>query len=158
MDPTLVGMSWLHQAAIVTLLGYYAVLATVLLPALERSLDGNQLARAVGSIGRRSRVLAVGSVVMFLVTGTYLLVTAGRYHGLGNLFASSWTTLITVKHLVVLVMLMLAVAVDRLAMAVSRATSDEARRTALGVLHLAAEGTTALGLLVLLLTAAAQTS
>ncbi len=84
--------------------------------------------------------------------------TAGRYDGLGNLFASSWTTLITVKHLVVLVMLVLAVAVDRLAMAVSRATSDEPRRTALGVLHLAAEGTTALGLLVLLLTAAAQAS
>ncbi len=158
MDPTLVGMSWLHQAAIVVLLGYYAVLATVVLPALERSLDEDQLGRAVGTIGRRSRALAVGSVVVFLVTGTYLLMTAGRYDGLGNLFASTWTTLITVKHLVVLVMLVLAIAVDRLGIAVSRASTEEARRTALGVLRLAAEGMTALGLLVLLLTAAAQAS
>jgi uncharacterized membrane protein len=116
------------------------------------------MGRAVASIGRRSRPMLVLAVVLFLVSGIYLLVSAGRYSGAGNLFATTWTTLLTVKHLVVLVMLGLGVAVDRLSLAVGDAATDDERRTLAGVLGLATEGMTALGALVLVLTAAAQAS
>ncbi len=158
MDVTWVSMTWLHQVSIVVLLGFYTALAIVVLPAVSRSLDGDGVGRAVGAIGRRSRPLVIVTVLVFLVTGTYLLLTAGRYDGVGNVFASTWTTLLTVKHLLVLVMLAVAFAVDRLAVAVSEAGSDTARETALGALGLATQGVTVIGLLVLLLTASAQGS
>lgn len=158
MDTIWIAMTWLHAVGMVSLLGYYAIMAVVILPALSRSLDGAPLGQAVQAVGRRSRPLVVGAVVVFLVSGIYLLVTAGRYGGAGNLFASQWTVLMTAKHLVVLVMLALALVVDRLAGAAGDAPNDEARRTALGALDLAAEGMTVLGAVVLLLTAAAQAS
>jgi uncharacterized membrane protein len=158
MDATWVAMTWLHTVGLVGLLGYYAVLAVAVLPGLSRALAGRELGAAVGAVGRRSRPLVVASIALFLVSGIYLLVTAGRYDGVGNLFATTWTTLITVKHLVVLLMLALAVAVDQLAAAAGSADGEASRETTLGLLSLAAQGMTVLGLLVLLLTAAAQAS
>jgi len=158
MSATWVAMTWLHQVSIVALLGYYAALAVVVLPALSRTLDGDALGRSIGVVGRRSRLLVVVTIIVFLVTGTYLLLSAGRYDGLGNLFASTWTVLLTVKHLVVLLMLAVAFAIDRLSVAVAEAGSDEGRRTTLGMLGLAVQGMTVLGLVILLLTAAAQGS
>ncbi len=158
MDTTWVGMTWLHALGMVGLLGYYASLALVVLPSLGRSLDGAAMARAVAAIGHRSRPMLVVTAVLFLVSGIYLLVSAGRYAGAGNLFATTWTTMLTVKHLLVLVMLALGVAVDRLGVAVGSAGSEDERRTLAGVLGLATEGMTALGALILVLTAVAQAS
>lgn len=158
MSATWVAMTWLHQVSIVALLGYYAVLAVILLPALSKALDGDALARSIGVLGRRSRPLVITTIIVFLVTGTYLLVSSGRYDGIGNLVASTWTVMLTVKHLLVLLMLVLAFVIDRLSMAVADAGGDEAGRTTLGMLGLSAQGMTVLGLLVLLLTAAAQGS
>jgi uncharacterized membrane protein len=158
MDIAWVGMTWLHAVGMVALLGYYGIVAAVVLPVLSRSMSGEPLGRTVAAMGRRSRPLVALAVVLFLVSGVYLLVSAGRYDGAGNLFASTWTTLLTVKHLVVLVMVAVGVAIDRLAAAAGEASTDESRRTMLGTLGLACEGMTALGVLVLLLTAAAQAS
>jgi uncharacterized membrane protein len=158
MDATWVAMTWLHAVGMVVLLGYYTVLALAVLPGLSRALDGVSLGTAVKAVGRRSRPPVVLAIVAFLVSGIYLMVTAGRYSGAGNLFASTWTTLITIKHLLVLVMLAVAVGVDQLALAVGRAASDEARRTAFGALGLATQAMVVLGAIVLLLTAAAQAS
>jgi uncharacterized membrane protein len=158
MSATWVAMTWLHQVSIVALLGYYAALAVVVLPALSRVLDGDALAGSIGALARRSRPLIVVTIVLFLVTGTYLLLSAGRYDGLGNVFSSTWTVLITVKHLVVLLMLGIAFAIDRLSAAVADAGGGNGRETTLGMLTLAAQGMTVLGLVVLLLTAAAQGS
>ena len=158
MDGMWVGMTWLHAAGIVAVLGPYAVLAVVLLPALRGSLEGEQLGLTIASFARRSRLLLVPGVAMLLVSGVYLMVTAGRYGGVGNLFATTWTVLLTVKHMVVLVMVALGIAIDWLARSIGAETDDGARRTLVGVLGLAAEGMTVLGAIVLLLTAAAQVS
>jgi uncharacterized membrane protein len=156
MDATWVAMTWLHAVGMVVLLGYYTILGLVILPGLARALDGASLGSAIAAVGRRSRPLVLLAIAAFLVSGIYLMVTAGRYSGLGNLFASTWTTLITIKHLLVLIMLAVAVGVDQLSVAVGHAGSDEARRTDVGLLGLAAQVMVALGAVVLLLTAAAQ--
>jgi len=158
MSATWVAMTWLHQVSIVAVLGYYATLALVVLPVLGRTLDGAALGRSIALVGRRSRPLLITTIVVFVVSGTYLLLSAGRYDGLGNLFASTWTVLLTVKHLLVLLMIVIAIGVDRLSASMARVAGDEARRTALGMLGLSVQGMTILGLLVLLLTAAAQGS
>jgi len=154
MDPVHVGALWLHTLAMVIALGYYGILARIVLPALRRSLDGPDLATAVPAVERRALPFVVAAAVAFIVTGAYLLVVDDRYTGIGD-FSSSWSTLMLVKHLVIVVMIALAVVVDRLARSVGEAT-DEGRGQVLDVLVLVADGATAMGAIALLLTAIAQ--
>jgi len=154
MDAVHVGALWLHAVAMVIVLGYYAVLSRIVLPALRRALDGPGIATAVPAVERRALPLVLAAIVVFIVTGVYLLVADERYAGIGD-FSSTWSTMMLVKHLVILAMIALGVVVDRLARAVGDA-SDEGQPQLLEVLSLAADGTMVLGAIVLLLTAVAQ--
>jgi uncharacterized membrane protein len=145
-----------HTLAFVIAWGYYGILGRIVLPALERTLEGVALGTAIGEIERRALPLVVLSAILFMVSGSYLLVADPHYAGLGNLFASTWTTLILLKHVVVLVLVVLAVAVDTYARRVANAIDDAVRTRALRRLSLAAEATTGVGALVVLLTAAAE--
>lgn len=156
MDIAQVLAIWLHTLAFVIAWGYYGVLGRMLLPALDRSLDRPAQAATLLAVERRAVPLVLLSGVLFLVTGTYLLFIDARYAGLGNFFASTWTTLMLVKHVVVVAFVALAVVVDRLISRAARATSESEREGAFRSLGLSAEATTALGALIVLLTAAAQ--
>jgi uncharacterized membrane protein len=147
-----------HTLAFVIAWGYYGILGRIVLPALGRSLSGADLGSCVGAIERRALPLVGLSAVLFTITGTWLLVASPQYAGLGNLFASTWTTLVLVKHIVIVALVALAVAVDVLARQVAGATDEAERARSLRRLSLAAEATTGLGALVVLLTAAAQAS
>ena len=156
MDATHLIALWLHALAMVVVLGYYGILSRIVLPTLARSLEPAALARVVPAIERRALPILVAGIVLFIVTGVYLLVRDGRYAGVGS-FASTWSTLMLIKHLVVVVMVVLGVGVDRLAAGFA-ATSDAGRGRTFEILALAMDGMAALGILVLLLTAAAQLS
>ena len=156
MDIPQVLAAWLHTLALVIVMGYYGILARVILPALERSFDGPTQAAAVVAVERRALPLVVLSVALFTVTGTYLLFIDPNYEGPGNFFASSWTILMLIKHVLVIALVVLGVVADRLVRRVGEATDDSARAAALDRLELSAEGATGLGALAILLTAAAQ--
>ena len=153
--PQLLGV-WLHTVAFVIAWGYYGILGRMVIPALERSLDGPAMARTLLAIERRALPLVLLSMAVFLVTGTYLLFVDPKYAGLGDFFANSWTTLMLVKHLVVVVLIALGVVVDFLVRRVGEATDEATRAPALRRLQLSAEGATGVGALIVLLTAAAQ--
>ena len=156
MDAThLIALS-LHALAMVVVLGYYGILSRIVLPTLARSLEGPALARVVPAIERRALPILLAGVVLFIVTGVYLLVRDGRYAGVGS-FASTWSTLMLIKHLVVVAMVALGIGVDRLAAGLAE-TSDAGRGRTFELLAMAMDGMAALGILVLLLTAAAQLS
>jgi uncharacterized membrane protein len=156
MDAAQLVALWSHALAMVLVLGYYVVLGRIALPALSRSLGAADAARAVVAIERRALPLVLIGIVLFVASGIYLLTRDGRYGGVGS-FESTWSTLMLVKHLVVVVMVVLGIGIDRIAAALGDAT-DEGRTRTLGILSLATDGMTALGLIVLLLTAAAQIS
>ncbi|HYM85054.1 MAG TPA: hypothetical protein VEY67_12985 [Candidatus Dormibacteraeota bacterium] len=145
-----------HTLAFVIAWGYYGILGRIVLPALERSIEGSALGASIAAIERRALPLVALSAVLFTVSGSYLLVADPHYRGLGDVFASSWTVLILVKHVVIAGLVVLAVAVDIEARRVARSTEEPERRRALRRLSLEAEATTGLGALVVLLTAAAQ--
>jgi uncharacterized membrane protein len=147
---------WLHTVAFVIAWGYYGILGRIVLPAIERSLDGASQAKTLVSIERRAVPLVLISMVLFVVTGTYLLVIDEDYAGLGNVVANSWTTLMLVKHLVIVVLVGLGVAVDVLIRRAGAASDDATRASILHRARLGAEAATALGALVVLLTVAAQ--
>ena len=98
------------------------------------------------------------ATVLFIVTGTYLLVVSDRYAGLGNFFASTWTTPMLIKHGLVIAFVALGVAEDFFVRGLGEMTTDGERAAGLRRVGLTAEAATGLGALIILLTAAAQLS
>jgi uncharacterized membrane protein len=156
MDLVLVLAFWLHTLAFVIAWGYYGVLARIILPALTRSLDRSGQSTVLLAIERRALPLVLVSMVLFFVTGTYLLVSDPDYAGLGHVLASTWTTLMLVKHLLVIAMIGLGVAVDILIRSLAEPPSDDTLESSFRWLSRCAEGAMGLGALIALLTAAAQ--
>jgi uncharacterized membrane protein len=149
--------TWLHSLATVGLLGYYSILALIVIPALRRTLDGPSLGRVVPAIERRALPVVLGAVGVFLVTGLYLLVSDHRFLGLGHFFGSSWSSLIVIKHLVVVALIGIGAYLDLLVVPDIAGPLDEPDRTA--AINRLTRGTSVmafLGAIVLLLTAAAQ--
>jgi uncharacterized membrane protein len=150
---------WLHSLATVTLLGYYALLALVVVPVLRRAVDGPALGRAIPEVERRALPLVLASIGVFLVTGMYLMLTDDRFLGLGHFFASTWSTLIVIKHVLVIALIGIGVFIDLLVVPdVATAVDEAARTVAIRRLSGGASAMAALGAIVLLLTAAAQAS
>jgi uncharacterized membrane protein len=147
---------WLHTVALVIAWGYYGVLGRIVLPGLERSLDEDGVVGSLEAVERRAVPLVLLSTVLFTATGTWLLVTDPAYTGLGAFFASTWTTLMLVKHGLVVAFVIVAIGVDRLIRRAAEASTDDERRTAVSRIRLGAEAATALGAVIVLLTAAAQ--
>lgn len=63
-------------------------------------------------------------------TGTFLLVVDPNYDGLGNFFASTWTTLMLVKHVLVVGLVAMGLYVDRLIRRGGGETSENVRESA----------------------------
>lgn len=158
MDFVLLLAVALHTLAFVIAWGYYGILGRIVLPALERTLEPQATTRTLLAVERRALPLVLISTVLFLVTGTYLLVVNAEYTRLGDFFANTWSTLMLVKHLVVVVLIVLGILVDRLIRSADRQADDVGRAATLGRVRLSAEGATGLGAVIVLLTAAAQLS
>jgi uncharacterized membrane protein len=146
----------LHALAVVIAWGYYGVLVRIVLPGLARSLDRQAQGAALEAIERRAAPFVGLALGLFLVTGGYLLVTDPHYEGLGNVFASSWTVLMLVKHVLVGILVVVAVAVDRLIHRIAAAPTEPEREAGFRMLRWTTEAATALGALIVLLTAVGQ--
>ena len=158
MDYVEAGAVAIHTLAMVLVVGYYGILGRIVLPVLRRSLNAPELGRTLVAVERRALPLLVLAVGLFFATGAYLLIADDQSEGIGNFFASTWTTLLLAKHGLIVVMVLFAVIVDFLVTEVADAETDAARERMLGLLALAIEATTGLGALVIVLTAAAQVS
>jgi uncharacterized membrane protein len=145
---------WLHTLAFVIAWGYYGVLARTVIPTLERSLDRPAQATVLAGVERRALPLIGLAIVLFLVTGVYLLFSDPQYAGLGNVRASAWTTLMLIKHLLVVVMIGLGVGMDVLVRWLAEDPGEDDRP--LRRVRRTAEAATAVGALIALVTAAAQ--
>lgn len=154
MDLIQVGATWLHLLATVALLGFYGILGIVVVPVLERGRPAAEAAEVVRGLEARALPAIVASLVVFFVTGVWLLLTDERYGGLGDI-GSTWATVFLVKHAVILGMVGVGAWIDLLAVRgpVSADPAGQLRR-----LRRAAAVMTILGALVLLLTAAGQAS
>ena len=158
MDLVQVGAAWLHLLATVAMLGYYAILGLVVLPAIRRVVPPRELGDSIAAMERRATPLIIGSLAIFLATGVFLMTTDPRYGGVGSVTGSTWATLFLVKHVVVLAMVGVGVYIDALVVrrfAAAEAPDDPA---AVRLLVLSCGVMTLLGAVVLFLTAAAQGS
>ena len=94
---------WLHTLATILLVGHYLLLALIYLPAFKRSLDSKALPAILTSVAGGARPYLFASLLIFVVTGIYLMLVNESYHGLGR-FENVWSALMLAKHLLIFVM------------------------------------------------------
>ena len=143
---------WLHTLATVVFVGHYLFMCLVYLPVFEHHAQGDALRQLLESVSSRLRPYFGSSLLVFLITGTYLMMINEDYLGLGNFFGNAWSALIVIKHVVVMAFLAIAIYSER---AIMGKISEE-RPQALKQFRLALGINTFLGVLILLLTTAAQ--
>jgi len=153
MSTFLVALStWLHSLATIVMIGYFLFTSLIYLPVFERQMQANALRDLLEQVSARLRPFFGGSLLIFLVTGTHLMLINQSYLGLGYFFANSWSALMVIKHGLVLVFLALAVFSER---AFLGQISDQ-KPAALKQFRWALNINTALGVIILLLTSIAQ--
>ena len=153
MSTFLVALStWLHSLATIVMIGYYLFTSLIYLPVFERQMQANALRDLLEQVSARLRPFFGGSLLIFLVTGTHLMLINENYLGLGNFFGNPWSVLIVVKHVLVLAFLALAVYSER---AFLGQISDQ-KPEALKKFRWALNINTVLGVVILLLTSIAQ--
>lgn len=101
MSQILVSLSvWLHALATVVFIGHFVLLAGIYLPALSKN------GSALSEISKRSRPWMYTSLLIFMVTGIYLMLVDPNYMGIGN-FNTFWAVMMLVKHILIVAMIAL---------------------------------------------------
>jgi hypothetical protein len=144
--------TWLHVLATIVFVGYYLFTGLIYLPVFEHCMPPNAVRDLLEQASARLRPFFGGSLLVFLGTGTYLMLINSDYLGLGNFFANPWSILIVVKHVLVLAFLALAIFSER---AFLGKISDK-QPEALKQFSWAVNINTLLGVAILLLTSIAQ--
>ena len=97
MSQILIALSvWLHALGTVVFIGHYLLLSLIYLPVLSKNGSGT----ALSEISKRSRPWLYVSLLIFIVTGTYLMLIDSGYLGFMD-FGNLWGILMLVKHLLV---------------------------------------------------------
>jgi uncharacterized membrane protein len=153
MSTILVALStWLHNLATIVMIGYFVFTRLIYLPVFERRMQASALRDLLEQVSAQLRPFFGGSLLIFIVTGTHLMLINEDYLGLGNFFGNSWSVLIVIKHVLVLAFLALAVFSERAFLAQISDEKPEALRQYRWALNI----DTILGLIILLLTSIAQ--
>ena len=153
MSAYLVGLStWLHVLATIVWIGYYVFTSLIFLPVFERRMKANDLRDLLEQLSTRLRPFFGAALLIFMVTGTHLMLINENYLGLGSFFGNSWSALIVIKHVLVLPFLVLAIFSER---AYLSQISDQ-KPQALKQFRWAVNINAVLGLVILLLTSFAQ--
>jgi len=101
MSQLLISIStWLHALATVVFIGHFVLLAGIYIPALSK--DGPVLSE----ISKRSRSWMYGSLLVFIITGTYLMLIDPGYLGFMD-FGNFWGIVMLLKHILVIAMIVM---------------------------------------------------
>lgn len=100
MSQILIALSvWLHALGTVILIGHYLLLSVIYLPVLMRYNP-----TIISEISKRSRPWLYISLLIFMVTGIYLMLVDPNYLGVGN-FGNGWGVMMLIKHILVVGMI-----------------------------------------------------
>jgi len=151
MSQILIALSvWLHAVGTILLIGHYLLLSVVYLPVLEKG-GGTFLSQ----ISKHSRPWMYASLVIFMVTGIYLMVADPNYRGVGD-FGNVWSVMMLVKHLLVAGMIGLGFWFNALLRVGPMMASNNNAEMGIRRFRLYANLMAIFGVLILLLTALAQ--
>jgi uncharacterized membrane protein len=155
MSQILVGLSnWLHALGTVILIGNYLLLSLIYLPALA----GNKpevSGPILSAMSKRSRIWMYTALLIFFVTGIYLMLVNPNYLGIGN-FRNLWSILMLAKHILILAMLALGFWFNAILRVGLLMSSNTGAAQAIARFGQYSKWMAICGVLVLLLTAFAQ--
>ncbi|MGC1378823.1 MAG: hypothetical protein WA821_21505 [Anaerolineales bacterium] len=150
MTPILIALSnWLHALATVIFIGYFVLLALICLPALGTN------GLALSEISKRSRAWMYAALLVFIVTGIYLMLVNPNYLGIGN-FGNFWGVMMLVKHLLVAGMIAMGFWFNAILRVGPLMNSNTGAALAISRFRWYVNAMAICGVLVLLLTALAQ--
>ena len=142
----------LHVLATVVFVGYYFFTGMIYLPVFERQMQPNAMRELLDCISARLRPYFGSSLLIFLVTGTYLMLINKSYTGLGQFFSNPWSILMVIKHGVVLIFLAVAIFSERAFLLQIGDKKPEALKN----FKFAMNVNTILGIIIVLMTSIAQ--
>ncbi|HSL31777.1 MAG TPA: hypothetical protein VK900_21420 [Anaerolineales bacterium] len=151
MSQILIALSvWLHALATVVFIGHYLLLSILYLPVLQTN-GGTFLS----AISKRSRPWMYASLVVFMVTGIYLMFADPNYLGVGD-FGNFWSAMMLVKHLLIVAMIGLGFWFNALLRVGSMMSSTNSAKLGIRRFRTYSNLMAISGVLILLLTALAQ--
>ena len=151
MAQILIALSvWLHALGTVVLIGHYLLLSVIYLPVLARYNS-----TILSEISKRSRPWMYTSLLIFMMTGIYLMLVDPNYLGVGN-FGNIWGVLMLIKHILVVGMIGLGFWFNAILRVGPMMGSNNSAELGMRRFHLYSNLMTISGVLVLLLTALAQ--
>lgn len=150
MSQILIALStWLHALATIVLIGHYLLLSLIYLPVLANN------GSALSEISKRSRSWLYISLVVFAVTGTYLMLIDSGYLGFMD-FGNFWGAMMFTKHILVFAMLALGFWFNAILRVGPMMISNNNAELGIKRFRSYSNWMTILGVLILLLTALAQ--
>jgi len=150
MTPILVALSyWFHALATVVFIGHFVLLAMIYLPALADN------PAALSAISKRSRWWMYASLLVFILTGVYLMFVDPNYLGIGK-FNNFWSVMMLAKHLLIVGMMGMCFWVNAIWRVGPLMSSNTGAAQAVSRFRWYANAMAVCGVLVLLLTALAQ--
>ena len=144
--------TWLHAVATVIFVGHYLLLALIYLPVLAKEQTGGMI---LSAISKRSRGWLYTSLVIFMLTGSYLTIVDRNYLGIGN-FGNPWGVLMLIKHILIVGMIVMGFWFNAILRVGPLMRSNTGAEQAILRFGLYSRWMAACGVLVLLLTALAQ--
>jgi uncharacterized membrane protein len=155
MSQTLFSLfTWLHAIATVVFIGHYLLLAVLYLPAFVKQKP--EIAGPILSdISKRSRSWMYTSLLVFMVTGIYLMIVDPNYLGVGD-FGNAWSIAMLVKHILIVAMIGMGFVFNAFLRVGPLMSSNSGAAQAIARFGLYSRLMAACGVLVLLLTAFAQ--
>jgi len=152
MTSILIALSnWLHALATVVFIGHFVLLALFYLPALSKTGNG----AALSEISKQSRPWMYASILVFIVTGIYLMIADPNYLGIGN-FSNFWGVMMLVKHVLVVGMIGMGFWFNAILRVGPLMSSNTGAALAISRFRWYVNAMAVCGVLVLLLTALAQ--
>ncbi|HLO18670.1 MAG TPA: hypothetical protein VK206_27815 [Anaerolineales bacterium] len=151
MSQILIALSvWLHTLATVIFIGHYLLLSLIYIPVF-----GKNNGTVLSEISKRSRSWLYASLVIFLITGTYLMLIDPGYLGFMN-FGNFWGIVMVIKHILVLGMIALGFWYNAILRVGPMMSSNNSAELGISRFRLYSNLMAICGVIVLLLTALAQ--
>ena len=142
---------WLHAVATVIFVGHYILLALIYLPVLSKTENGT----ALSEISKQSRPWIYASLLVFIITGIYLMIVDSNYLGFAD-FGNFWGIVMLVKHILIVGMIAMGFWFNAILRVGPLMSSNTGVAQAISRFRWYVNAMAICGVLVLLLTALAQ--
>jgi uncharacterized membrane protein len=146
--------TWLHALATVIFIGHFVLLRLLYLPAFAKA-KAEIAGPLLSDVSKRSRPWMYGSLLIFIVTGMYLMIVDPNYRGVGD-FGNPWAIAMLLKHVLIVAMIGMGFFYNAILRVGPMMSSNNGAEQAIARFGQYSKWMAICGVLVLLLTAFAQ--